>query len=191
VRVAQCADGLVGWSVASYTLRSGAQLVTATPDVGDAAALLAYVNRVAAESDFLTFGPGEHGITLAEEVAFLEAGASTWRFLRKATIEGEIVGFLDLRRSPRPRLQHTGQFGISVRKDRWRQGVGRILLSELLDWAVSVGMRKIDLRMRADNVGAQALYRSLGFVEEGRVTRAMMIGGEFFDELLMGRVIDP
>lgn len=86
--------------MASYTLRSGAQLVTATPDVGDAAALLAYVNRVAAESDFLTFGPGEHGITLAEEVAFLEAGASTWRFLRKATIEGEIVGFLDLRRSP-------------------------------------------------------------------------------------------
>lgn len=177
--------------MAEYTLRSGATLVTATPEVFDAAALLAYVEQVAGESDFLTFGPGEHGLTLADEVAFLEGAASSGRFMRKATVDGALVAFLDLRRPPRPRVHHTGEFGLSVRKDFWRQGVGRILLEELLAWAAAAGMRKIDLRVRADNVGAQALYRRLGFVEEGRVTRAMQLRGELFDELIMGRPIDP
>ena len=51
------------------------------------------------------------------------------------------------------------------------RGVGRTLLTRLLDAAVRRGARRVFLEVRADNPVAQALYASEGFTAIGRRPR--------------------
>ncbi|MCX9190482.1 ribosomal-protein-alanine N-acetyltransferase [Carbonactinospora thermoautotrophica] len=56
---------------------------------------------------------------------------------------------------------------IAVRRDRQGRGVGRTLLSALLDEAARRGCREVLLEVRADNPRAQELYRRFGFTVLG------------------------
>ncbi len=55
-----------------HPLADGRILLIRPATAADAATLLDYVEAVGGESDFLSFGPGEFGLSLAEEQAFLE-----------------------------------------------------------------------------------------------------------------------
>lgn len=58
----------------------------------------------------------------------------------------------------------------------------------LIDWAQSRKLRKLTLRVFADNDRAIATYRSLGFVEEGRLTDDILRGdGTYCDMILMAK----
>lgn len=48
-----------------------------------------------------------------------------------------------------------------------RQGYGRALLERLFEYAGTAGVAKIFLEVRADNMPAQKLYESAGFVVSG------------------------
>jgi len=57
---------------------------------------------------------------------------------------------------------------LAVHPQFWRQGVGRALLQTALNQTAQLGLKRILLEVRASNEPAQRLYRSFGFVEEGR-----------------------
>src|SRR5271156_537147 len=57
---------------------------------------------------------------------------------------------------------------LAVAPERRQRGVGRELLDAALECAREAGAQKIFLEVRASNVGARALYASLGFAGEGR-----------------------
>ena len=64
----------------------------------------------------------------------------------------------------------------------WRgKGVGRALLETLIAWAKVAGYQRLRLGTLADMLGAQALYRSLGFVPIERYRADEMIDTEFFE----------
>lgn len=69
-------------------------------------------------------------------------------------------------------LSYDGALGyisnVAVRPDCRRTGIGRELISALLDRACSMGIETITLDVRDTNEAAIALYRSLGFREAGR-----------------------
>ncbi len=159
----------------------------------DARALLAYVNDIAGESDNLTFGPGEFAKGVKEETEFLERTFRSTNCLCLLALDGDrIVGNLNFIAGSRPRISHAGEFGISVRRECWNQGVGSALLSALLNWAhgKETGIRKINLIVRADNEHAVALYRKFGFEEEGRTLRLFRFNDEFVDGIHMGLCVD-
>ena len=104
-----------------------------------------------------------------------------------AEVEGVIVGEANFRKGSHAKNAHTGDLWIVVRKDHRGQGVGEALLRTGIDWARSVGIRKLKLRVFATNEGAQRLYRKLGFVEEGRLRDEVMIEGRLVDDVLMAR----
>ena len=82
--------------------------------------------------------------------------------------------------------------GISVLRESWGLGLGRRMLEMLIDWAARGGViRKINLGVAPSNTRAIALYESLGFVVEGRMTRSVAVNGVLDDTLLMGLAIDP
>lgn len=56
---------------------------------------------------------------------------------------------------------------IAVAPHARRRGLGRILMLSLIGEARKRGAREVFLEVRADNPGAQALYRELGFEEIG------------------------
>ena len=87
----------------------------------------------------------------------------------------------------RPRTQHTGEFGMSVRRDDWGLGIGSRLLDALINWARSSGIvTKINLRVRTDNERAMALYRAKGFILEGTISRDLCVNGRYYDHDWMG-----
>jgi ribosomal-protein-alanine N-acetyltransferase len=57
---------------------------------------------------------------------------------------------------------------IAVRPEARCQGIGRMLCREAIAWSRSRAAQVLELEVRASSAGALALYRSLGFVEQGR-----------------------
>ena len=159
----------------------------------DAPAMLPYWRRIGAETAFLTFGGEGPGTTEADQRQILEQMAASDNAIALLAEEAEeIIGCLTFSGGSRAWTRHAGEFGISVVATHWGRGIGRRLLDMLLAWAEGGGVvRKINLRVHPDNARAIALYQSLGFVTEGRLTRETCVDGEFFDCLIMGRAVDP
>jgi len=154
----------------------------------DASAVLAYLDLISRETDFLTFGPGEFNLTQKEEFDYLEKcrGAENCLYLL-ALLEKTVIGTLSFEAGTRPRTQHAGEFGISVLKKYWRIGVASSLIDSLLEWSMDGDIiRKINLRVRADNHRAITLYEQKGFVVEGILKNEIFINDTFSDNLWMG-----
>lgn len=158
----------------------------------DARAVLAFLDEVSGETDFLDFGPGELGMTEDEEAEFLEKKRQSPRdLLLIAWIGDEVAGTLGCNSGDKPRRRHAGEFGISVRRRFWGMGVGSLLLDTLIDWARRGGVvTKINLQVRIDNERAIRLYEHKGFEREGRIQNAIRLDGKFYDTLCMGLIID-
>jgi RimJ/RimL family protein N-acetyltransferase len=171
----------------------GAPIRIRHPAPDDAAAFLAYLRRVGAESDFLTFGGEGPPMSEAEQRAFLASvGTLGNAFMIVAEWNGEIVGSLGFKGGNRIRTRHVGEFGITVARSCQGVGLGRRLMELLIAWARNSGVvRKINLLVRTDNTRAIALYESLGFEVEGRNRRDMLVNGTFHDAYLMGLLVDP
>jgi ribosomal-protein-alanine N-acetyltransferase len=56
---------------------------------------------------------------------------------------------------------------MAVAEDHWGEGIGAVLLRELLAEAARRGCREVFLEVRVDNARAQNLYRRHGFTEVG------------------------
>jgi RimJ/RimL family protein N-acetyltransferase len=139
-----------------------------------------------------TSGPGEFELTVADEEKFIDGlEGGRFNFMLKGVVNGEIVSLCQIAsRRNRPRIRHLGEFGISVAKSHWGLGVGRAMCLAMLDVARQVGVTKVDLRVREDNVNAIRLYESLGFQREGVAARAFKIRDRYFSDLLMGMCLD-
>jgi len=175
-----------------FILKNGGKVIIREASKEDARQVLAYVKQVAGESEFLSFGKGEFNLTIDAEEKILEASqkADNQIYL-VAEIDGEIVGSLNYMGGKRPRTRHFGEFGVSVSKSYWNQGLGRRLIEEMIAWAkASKVVRKINLKVRADHEHAIHLYESIGFRREGRITRFFYLNGIFYDALEMGLEID-
>ena len=168
-------------------LRDGRRVELAYVAESDAGAILDYVERIAEETDFATFGPGEFGKTYEQEVTFLKTLSDGSNGLMiKAMVDGVMVGNALLGRSVRPRIRHVADLGLSVRREFWRSGIGRALCQTAFLQAKRLGVTKISLRVRADNVRAIQLYESLGFTHEGRLAGTFLVADIAYDELVMG-----
>lgn len=155
--------------------------------VEDAAGLAAAQRQIAQVPGRLASTPAEIlDAALAERIARL-ATCPTGTFV-VAEVAGQIVGHALLDPLKLAVTAHVVDLTMAVHEGHQGQGVGRRLLSHLLDWARdNPRVARVELRVRSTNTRAIALYRSLGFVEEGRMRRRIQIApGQYLDDLVMG-----
>ena len=176
------------WTTSSHFLKNGKSIAISEADTSDATDLVEYVEQVCGESDFLSFGPGEFGITIQEEENILEDYRSSKNKLYLvARTPGQIVGALSFEGGSRPRMAHSGKLAMSVIRDHWNEGVGAALLDAFLKWCeMTEKIRKVNLHVRPDNERALRLYSKKGFKVEGTVTMDMCIQGVYYDHHIMG-----
>lgn len=157
----------------------------------DSKALIKYLNIIGGESDFLTFGLDEFGKTVEQEEEFIKSTLKKDNSLFIiAEVNGRVIGNLNFSGGPRQRNAHVGEFGVSVLKEYWGNGIGEELIRYLVNWSKNSGIiRKINLRVRTDNKTGINLYKKIGFSEEGVLKRDYLINGEFYDSLTMGLLI--
>lgn len=101
------------------------------------------------------------GDAWSRELVAAELHADWTDYLAAVNEAGELLGYAGVS-VPAPGAPADIQT-IAVRSDARRVGIGRALLLALSDRAVSRGATESLLEVRADNPGAEALYRELGF----------------------------
>jgi len=178
--------------VKQLVLKNGNLIVISEVLSSDANKILKYVNKISGESDFLTFGQGEFIMSVEQEAKYLDNTLRQNNALYiSAKIGEKIVGTLSFSAGTRPRIVHTGEFSISVLKECWGNGIGTELIKYLIKWSKqSTIIKKINLEVRNDNLSAIHVYKKLGFIEEGVITRILQINNKFYDALFMGYKID-
>jgi len=102
---------------------------------------------------------------------------------------GAVVAQGSLEQFSRIRRSHSGALGMAVALEWQGQGIGRQLLTGLLDVADNwMKLRRVELSVYADNQAAIALYRKLGFEDEGLLRDYAIRDGQFTDALTMARL---
>ncbi|SDW23389.1 GNAT family N-acetyltransferase [Paenibacillus sp. CF384] len=103
------------------------------------------------------------------------------------TESGELVGMVGFRREESVKVKHKGfVWGMYVSPIARQQGVGRLLLQELLNRGRELdGLEQINLMVVTGNERARGLYLSLGFEVYGLERRALKYRGIYYDEELM------
>jgi GNAT superfamily N-acetyltransferase len=96
-----------------------------------------------------------------------------------------LIGHVTIERDRHPVTRHVGSLAIAVAADERGHGVGRRLMERAIGWARDVGIEKLVLSVYPHNDAAIALYRSFGFVEEGRLARQSRKAYGYEDEILM------
>lgn len=124
----------------------------ATPE--DAEKIIAYLAQVGGETDYLSFGKEGLPISTEEEEKFIQnINKEEHSVLYVVWKNGEIIGDASLSGFSR-RMSHRAEFGISVVKSEWGQGIGRALLQKCIMYAKEHMIELINLEVRSDNIRA-------------------------------------
>lgn len=177
----------VGRADAGVTRVSPLRVAIRRARVEDAPLLAAAEREIARTPGFLVSRPPElTDAKFAAKIAEL-ATAENGCYL-VASHEGALVGHAMLDPLGLETVRHVAFLTLAVHPGSQGQGVGRALLGELVAWARSApALEKIELNVRAGNTAALALYRAMGFEEEGRKKRRLKIGpGQYLDDIVMG-----
>ncbi len=171
-----------------FRTKSGHDLLIRRAKVSDAANMLKYIKQMLTESNYMTSSPQDAVKTLQEQQKYIkETANSQGNLFLVSEIEGQLVGMINFKRGGKERTKHSGEFGISVLKDYWGEGIGNLLLDCLLNYAQhQKGIKKINLRVRSDNNRAIGLYIKKGFKKEGLLTKELKVNNRYYDLLWMG-----
>ena len=67
---------------------------------------------------------------------------------------------------------------LAVATDQRRHGFGAAMMAAAEDWAVSRGMPKLQLMVRAENAGVAQFYETIGYELEDRIIMSRRLDGE-------------
>ncbi|WP_199613638.1 GNAT family N-acetyltransferase [Paenibacillus alkalitolerans] len=161
-----------------------------SPTVSDAPRLHTFVkDLLSSEQEYLLTTPTEFHLTAAQQAEWIE---KLYKQENSVIIIAEkdqsIIGLLDFQGARKNKMAHVGSFGLSVRSGYRGRGIGRVLINNLIEWVNQrEQIEKICLEVFSNNAAAIKLYKSVGFIEEGRQARQIRLeDGRYLDLIQMG-----
>jgi ribosomal protein S18 acetylase RimI-like enzyme len=120
-------------------------------------------------------------------LADVRAGDAALALATAAGRSGEVLGCaLWRRRTAVASYRHSAELQQVMTHPAARgRGIGRLLLSALIDDVRAAGLELLILGVRGNNHGAIGLYEDLGFKEWGRLPSGIAVGDERFDDVKM------
>ncbi len=141
------------------------------------------LDSVAREREWLAFGQAP---PLEQMRLFVAEGLERGMVQYYAVSGQTVVGWCDIRPSPRPVQPHSGTLGMGIRIGYRGQGVGSRLIEWVLNDSFGRGLTRVDLEVFATNSIAISLYRKFGFVHEAIKLRGRLVDGVYDDIVIMG-----
>ena len=126
------------------------------------------------ETDNLLSYPDEATFTAEEEGDFLQKKTDSENEIEIiAIVDGKVVGSAGIEQlSPRIKLRHRCDFGVSIERAFWGLGIGRAFTEACIECAKEAGYEQIELEVVSDNTRAHEMYIRAGYIEYGRNPRS-------------------
>jgi RimJ/RimL family protein N-acetyltransferase len=174
------------------SLKNNERAIIRTVCLEDAAAIWGLEREIVDEGEFFIALPKEFNFTVEQQREqiqnLLESERKT---MLVGEIDGDVVGVIAFKSENLIRIAHTGSITMMIKKDYRNMGLGKLLLLELLSWAEQNPLiEKVSLGVFSTNLRAIALYKKLGFVEEGRKVKEFKLNdNEYIDDILMCKFV--
>ena len=178
--------------VVKFTAKDGTKLIFREPCSGDAPKMMRFINAFVSEprSGLLI----DRKVTLAGEKVWLRGWLADIKRGRGVMLlvekNARLVGSCTANRLLW-KNSHAADIGIALSKEVRGKGVGEALMTRTIELARKRmrGLEMLHLKAIAYNERARGLYTKLGFVEVGRIPRANKEGLEYFDDILMIKLL--
>ena len=157
-----------------------------TAEIGDAEAIRQIYNH---EVENTTATMDLVPRTLADQQEWLAARSGAFATI-VAVLEGEVVGFASL--SPykeRAAYRPTVEDSVYVRRDLGGRGIGKALLTAVIDLAAASGFHSVMARIEASGTASRALHASCGFREVGVEVEVGRKFNRWIDMVLMQKLL--
>lgn len=149
--------------------------------MGDTAAIHECVSGVIREERYLAF---TRPFSFVETAFYLARVLEAKQPYFVASREERVVGWCDVTPARGDVHAHIGVLGMGVASD-WRgQGIGGRLIDAALEASRAL-FEQVELHVFASNERAQALYRKIGFIEQGRRRGGRKHAGVYDDDIVM------
>ena len=157
-----------------------------TAEIGDAEAIRQIYNH---EVENTTATMDLVPRTLADQQDWLAARSGAFATI-VAVLEGEVVGFASL--SPykeRAAYRPTVEDSVYVRRDLGGRGIGKALLTAVIDLAAASGFHSVMARIEASGTASRALHASCGFREVGVEVEVGRKFNRWIDMVMMQKLL--
>jgi L-amino acid N-acyltransferase YncA len=157
-----------------------------TAEIGDAEAIRQIYNH---EVENTTATMDLVPRTLADQQEWLAARSGAFATI-VAVLEGEVAGFASL--SPykeRAAYRPTVEDSVYVRRDLGGRGIGKALLTAVIDLAAASGFHSVMARIEASGTASRALHASCGFREVGVEVEVGRKFNRWIDMVLMQKLL--
>ena len=127
--------------------------------------------------------------TLADQEQWLAERSGAFAAI-VAELDGQVVGFASL--SPykeRAAYRPTVEDSVYVRRDLGGRGIGKALLTALIDLAATSGFHSMMARIEASGTASRALHSSCGFREVGVEVEVGRKFNRWIDMVLMQKLL--
>lgn len=158
--------------------------------IEDAENFMNLIKEVESNSEFMMMEPGERNTTLehqSKQIESIQQQENSIVFV--AEQEGKLVGYLFAVGGSAERKLHSAYLVIGILKEYRGKGIGTRLFENVTAWAKKQNISRLELTVVTQNEAGVALYKKSGFEIEGTKRNSLVIGGKFFDEYYMAKLL--
>lgn len=177
----------------TITSKSGKIITLRPPKEGDTQIMLDFINGIGKEDIYVNVNPDDL-YTKEQEAVFLK---STLTQIENQTAiyylafdQGALIGTCSVHKGNK-RRQHTGNFGIIIKKEYRGDGIGSQLAKLVIQQAVEkLKVSMIILKVFQPNELAIKIYENLGFKQYGYLPNGLSYKDGFIDEIMMYKTVE-
>ncbi|EZH72463.1 hypothetical protein ATO12_23740 [Aquimarina atlantica] len=171
----------------TYHTKLGRALLIREAAPADAKQLLALKLEYLKDTSTIPLFDYEYSNTIKEEEELIQnLHQQSNSLLLVAESDGTIIGNIDLTGSWRKKMQHTAMIGMGIHTQWQNQGIGTLLIQNVLEWSKQNEIVKVLwLEVYATNFAGVSLYKKMGFKESGSIEDFFLEEEKYIDKITM------
>ena len=172
------------------TIKNGQKCIIRNGTFEDGPEVSTFFTTTHGETDYLLSYPEESTRDDEKQSNYLKETTESDREIELlAIVDGKVVGMAGFNAiGSKYKVRHRAEFGITVSKNYWGQGIGKAIMNACIECAKEAGYIQLELDVVADNTRAIELYKELGFIEFGRNPKGFQSKYSGFQELVYMRL---
>ena len=172
------------------TIKNGQKCIIRNGTFEDGPEVSTFFTTTHGETDYLLSYPEESTRDDEKQSNYLKETTKSDREIELlAIVDGKVVGMAGFNAiGSKYKVRHRAEFGITVSKNYWGQGIGKAIMNACIKCAKEAGYIQLELDVVADNTRAIELYKKLGFIEFGRNPKGFQSKYSGFQELVYMRL---